>query len=306
MIHVDVVAPKARRPFLLRVFTPKFVLGTGLLLILLVALLARMSSSDYIFLPDRAHPVGPLVHVAGGHNPDNGGGIYFVDVIVRPATVLEQLFGGLHAGADLYPADEIVPPGVSTAQENQVDSYEMATSQQIAAAVALRELGKKVTISQSGALIDAVETGFPAAGKLAPTDVIVAIDGRPVRSPAGVSALMAGKRAGTSFRFTILHDGRRRVVALRTVPVKPGSKPRRRRDLPRPEPGRDDPPADPRLDRRARDRRPLGRARLRARRAPAARPERRPRLQDRRHGRDLPERPGRPDRRDQAEDDRRA
>jgi PDZ domain-containing protein len=220
---VDAVAPKARRPLLLRIFTPKFVLGAGLLLILLVALLARMSSSDYIFLPDRAHPVGPLVHVAGGHNPDNGGGIYFVDVIVRPATVLEQIFGGLHAGADLYPADEVVPPGVSTSQQNQVDSFEMATSQQIAAAVALRELGKKVTISQSGALVDAVRTGYPAAGTLAPTDVIVGIDGQPVRSPAGVSALMAGKRAGTRFRFAILHDGKRRVVFLRTVPVKPGS-----------------------------------------------------------------------------------
>ncbi len=55
---MDAVAPKARRPFVLRILTPKFVLGTGLLLILLVALLARMSSGDYIFLPDRAHPVG--------------------------------------------------------------------------------------------------------------------------------------------------------------------------------------------------------------------------------------------------------
>ena len=223
---MDAVAPKARRPFVLRILTPKFVLGTGLLLILLVALLARMSSGDYIFLPDRAHPVGPLVHVAGRRTAPVEravGGIYFVDVIVRPATVLEQLFGGLHAGADLYPASEIVPPGVSTSQENQVDSFEMATSQQIAAAVALRELGKKVTISQTGALVDAVRAGFPADGKLAPTDVIVGIDGQAVRSPAGVSVLMAGKRAGTRFRFAILHDGKRRVVFLRTVPDKPGS-----------------------------------------------------------------------------------
>ena len=69
MILVDGPAPNARRPLLRRLFTPKLLLATGLLLVLLVALLARMSSGDYIFLPDRAHPVGPLVHVAGGHKP---------------------------------------------------------------------------------------------------------------------------------------------------------------------------------------------------------------------------------------------
>ena len=218
-----VAPPSIRRPLLVRLITPKRILFTGLLLTLLVAVLARMSSGDYIFLPDRAHPVDPLVHVAGGHDPANGGGIYFVDVIVRRATVLEQLFGGLHTGADLYPASAVVPPGVSDTQQNQVDAFEMKTSQQIAAAVALRELGRKVTTSQSGALVEFVRPGFPAAGKLAPTDVIVAVDGRPVSSPAGVSAVMDGSRAGTSFSFRILHGGRARLVTLRTVPDEPGS-----------------------------------------------------------------------------------
>ena len=67
-------------------------------------------------------------------------------MIVRKATLLEELFGGLHEGADLYPADEVVPTGVSAAQQRTVDLSEMKTSQQIAAAVALRALGRKVTI----------------------------------------------------------------------------------------------------------------------------------------------------------------
>ena len=62
----------------------------------------------------------------------------------------------------------------------------------------------------------------------------------------------------------------------------------------------------PRLDRRRRRRRPVGRARVRARRPRGARPQRRPRLQDRRDRRDRARRRGRPDRRHQAEDDRRA
>ncbi len=99
--------------------------------------------------------------VAGGHDPTGAGGIYFVDVIVRKATLLEQLFGGLHSGADLVPADEVVPPGISSAQNDQVNATEMRTSQQVAAAVALRALGKKVTTSENGALVSERRARLP-------------------------------------------------------------------------------------------------------------------------------------------------
>ena len=95
----------------LRIFTAGRLLAAGGVLLLVVAALWVLPSSEYIFLPDRAHPVGPLVTVQGGHNPTRGG-VYFVDVIVRKATILERLFGGLHNGADLFPASEIDPPGI--------------------------------------------------------------------------------------------------------------------------------------------------------------------------------------------------
>ena len=191
---------------------------------LCVLALELISSRDYIFLPDKAHPVAPLVRVAGGHDPSRTGGIYFVDVIVRKATLLEQLLGGLHSGADLYPQDQIVPAGLSSSQEDQVNVAEMQSSQQIAAAVALRSLGKKVTTVQSGALIAAVKPGFPAAKRLQQTDVIVAVDGRPVHTPSDVERVMAGRPVGTTFRFTIMRNHRSEVVPLATVPAGDGSK----------------------------------------------------------------------------------
>ena len=71
----------------------------------------------------------------GGHDPARGG-IYFVDVIVRKATILEKLFGGLHKGADLYPASAVNPPGVGDQQRRRIDLQDMQHSQQVAAAVA--------------------------------------------------------------------------------------------------------------------------------------------------------------------------
>jgi PDZ domain-containing protein len=223
---VDVAAPAhpRRRHFLRRILTPAVALSVGAILLIAVVTLELVSSRDYIFLPDKAHPVAPLVKVAGGHAPAGSGGIYFVDVIVRKATLLEQIFGGLHSGADLYPADQVVPPGTSSGAQEQVNSSEMRTSQEVAAAVALRALGKKVTTSESGALVSEVEPGYPAAHALRPTDVIVGVDGRAVRSPSDVSRVMAGAPVGTRFGFSVLRSGKRVAVPLRTVASSAGSK----------------------------------------------------------------------------------
>ncbi len=209
---------------LLQLLTPGRLLLAALALVVALYALWRVPASDYIFLPDQAHPVAPLVSVAGGHEPHNGGGIYFVDVIVRKATVLEQLLGGLESGSTLYPPSQVVPPGVTTNQQRTIDLSEMKTSQEVAAAVALRALGRKVTTLQTGALIDAVEPGLPAAGRLEPTDVIVAVDGHVVHSPAGVAAAMASRSVGRRVSFTVLRDGRRKLITLATVPASRGSK----------------------------------------------------------------------------------
>jgi len=56
------------------------------LLFLAGIVLYIVPSDDYVLLPDRAHPVAPLVRVQGGHDPRGPGGIYFVDVFERRAS----------------------------------------------------------------------------------------------------------------------------------------------------------------------------------------------------------------------------
>ena len=123
-----------------KVVTAGRLLAAGLILLAAVAALWVIPSHDIILLPDPAHPVAPLISVAGGHNPHDGGGIYFVDVQERKASILEKLFGGLHDGASLYPASQILSPGVTSAQQASIDAAEMKTSQNVAAAVALAHL----------------------------------------------------------------------------------------------------------------------------------------------------------------------
>ena len=76
-----------------RVFTPFRIAGALVGLVVAAGVvLYLLPSNDYLLLPDVAHPVAPLVRVQGGHNPRGPGGIYFVDVFERRASMLESLF----------------------------------------------------------------------------------------------------------------------------------------------------------------------------------------------------------------------
>jgi PDZ domain-containing protein len=201
---------------ILGLLSPAKLLGAGAVLACIVFALWVLPSSEYIFLPDPAHPVAPLVSVAGGHNPKQGS-VYFVDVIVRKATILERLFGGLHKGASLYPASEIDPPGTSSAQRENIDLEDMKLSQQTAAAVALRAMGRKVVLRAIGARIEDVQPGLPAVGKLEPDDVITAVNGRRVTSPVEVQRATAKAKIGAVVTFTLERAGKTLLEAIRTV-----------------------------------------------------------------------------------------
>jgi PDZ domain-containing protein len=204
--------------------TPGRLLLLGVVLFAVALTLYVVPSNQYIFLPDKAHPVAPLVTVRGGHDPAQGG-IYFVDVIVRKATILEKLFGGLHKGADLYPASAVNPPGVGDSQRRRIDLQDMQHSQQVAAAVALRAAGKHVVLRSTGALIDEVAAGVPADGKLEPDDVIVAVDGKRVRNRGDLTSVMATRKIGQTVAMTVRRGKQTLVERMRTVTS--GGKPQR-------------------------------------------------------------------------------
>ncbi|HJV28980.1 MAG TPA: hypothetical protein VJ645_00505, partial [Gaiellaceae bacterium] len=170
---------------MLRLFSPVRLFVAGLLVAGVAAALWIVPTESYIFLPNSAHPVAPLVEVEGGKDPKDGG-IFFVDVLVREATLAERLFPGLREGATVVPAEQVRPPGVSEGERRREELLEMQMSQRVAAAVALRALDYKVVAKPTGARIEFVDAKAPAAGKLFPGDVITSAGGKPVTSPAGL------------------------------------------------------------------------------------------------------------------------
>jgi Lon-like protease len=196
---------------------PTLALGLGAVLLLVAGVLYVAPSGDYIFLPDRARAVAPLVQVQGEKPDKDGGGIYYVAVDVRKASLLEKAVPGLNDGATLVPADQVNPEGVNERQRRQGELQEMARSQKYAAAVALRALGYKVSVRPKGALVEAVGAGYPADGKLLPDDVIVAVDGAPVRNARGLTAQLDKRKPGDVVQLTVRRLKKTVDVSIRTT-----------------------------------------------------------------------------------------
>jgi PDZ domain-containing protein len=207
-----------------RLFTPIRLALLAFVVFAVAAYLFVAPSDEFIFLPDKARPLAPLVEVKGERGPTDGGGIYFVTVDVRRATRLEELFPGIQEGSTLVDENDVQPPGISDRARRQAELREMRRSQEVAAAVAFRELGLKVSVEEKGARVTQVLPDLPAAGKLRPGDVVVAVDGRPVRSAGDLRRLIGVHRPREGVQLRVQRRPRTTELQLRTAadPDEPG------------------------------------------------------------------------------------
>ncbi len=179
----------------------------------LAGVLLLVPSDHYLFLPDRARPVDPLVTVPGEGRGAGRGGIYMVDILVRKANLLERIFPGIEHGASLVPEEVLNPQGLSESQRRRESLGEMSASQKIAVAVALRSLGREVPAQTE---VVRVEAGSPAEEKLRKGDVILEAKGRRIESPVDLFAAMRHQKPGDRVRLTIRRDGKERKLVVGT------------------------------------------------------------------------------------------
>ena len=187
------------------------------LLVVAGIVLYLVPSNDYILLPDRAHPVAPLVRVQGAHPAKGPGSIYFVDVFERRASELESLFPFIRSGATLVPASEIVPPGSSDQQAREADLQEMSISQRVAAAVALRRLGYHVVANPDGVIVNAVEIGSHATGKLQPADVVTSVNGGATPTIASLEHALGTFKPGATVTLGVRRGAKKLSFRVQTI-----------------------------------------------------------------------------------------
>jgi Lon-like protease len=203
----------------LRLTPLRVAVGVVALLLLTALILYRIPSGEYILVPDPAHPLTALVRVQGAHPARRGGTIYYVDVFERQARELEVLFPSIDPHSTFLPASEIVPPGSSDAAVEAAAVREMATSQKIAAAVALRQLGYHVETHPNGVLVDVLDTGTPASKKLQAADVIQSVDGAPTPTVAKLRTSLSRVTPGQPVSLQVLRGTKTLSFSVRTFAV---------------------------------------------------------------------------------------
>jgi PDZ domain-containing protein len=200
-----------------RAFSPLRLAVAGVIAVVIaLVILLTTSSNEYLLVPDQAHPLKNLVHVPHAKPADTRGGIYYVDVLERKASLLERLFPGLRDGSTLVQHDELTPPGVTDRQRFEADRLDMRLSQQVATAVALRSLGYNVRIKENGVRVALVYGQTHAAAKIRPDDVIVSADHKPVRSTLELHEIIARHKVGDLVPIVFVRDGVRHSVTIKT------------------------------------------------------------------------------------------
>ena len=202
-----------------RLLTPLRLAFAGLvLLVVAFVILVTQMSDQYLETPDVAHPLASLVKVPGAKQQDDGGGIYYVDVFLKRASLLESVFPPARPeGSDLIPRSSVVEPGISEEQRLRLEVADMKASQVIASAVALRELGYRVAVKPGGLRIAAITPESHAASVLRTGDVILSADGRPVHTRADLRAILAGHKPGDRVDVGIRRGKRTFTISIRTT-----------------------------------------------------------------------------------------
>ena len=137
---------------------------------------------------------------------------------VRQASWAERLLPFVRPdGATLVPRDQVVSPGSSFEDRRREGLQEMARSEKVAAAVALKEAGYKVSATPRGALVEAVATDAPAAAKLDEGDVIVGAGGKPIRTPQELRTSFTGVHPGNDVVLRVRRQGSVETLTVRTV-----------------------------------------------------------------------------------------
>ncbi len=184
---------------------------------------AALPSPYYIITPGGAYELGPRLRLPEERRREMGR-LAFTAVYARPGSWLDVLRARRSRAAEVVPAEEIRPPGISQEQVNETNRRLIDESKPVAAVVALRAAGYDVQISGQGAQVEDVIPGMPADGVLRTGDIVVAVDGVQVQTAPALVEIVRRRQVGDVVALAIVRDGQGQEVRVgtRSSPTEPG------------------------------------------------------------------------------------
>jgi len=164
--------------------------------------------------PGSAENVFPRIQLDGVSVTEPSGRLLLTTVSIPRATVLHAVWAGWDPAVQLVSEESIL--GERTEREyEQVTRSQMDESKIAAVHIAASELTDYPDEHGSGALVQDVIEGTPAAGKLFPGDLMVSIDDEPVEEVADVSRAIRATGERRALAFTVEAGGEERTVRIR-------------------------------------------------------------------------------------------
>jgi PDZ domain-containing protein len=130
------------------------------------------------------------------------GEFLLTSVSLRESNLVYQLLSSVRRDNLLIEVRRFLGEELDLQAQDRVDGILTVLSQETAAVLALRRAGLEVEVKELGALVLGVAEGSPAQGKLGPGQVIVSVDGVPVKGGAEL-----GERIASSGEEVILGIG---------------------------------------------------------------------------------------------------
>jgi Lon-like protease len=161
----------------------------------------------------------PLLSIQGAPTYPTSGNLDFTTVSVDGGpgvrvTVYDLAQAWLSGSQEILPEEQVFPPEQTEQDAQEEGAAEMAGSQSVATATALRAVGKDVP---EMVVVAGVPDGSPSKGILQPDDVLVTVDGDPASSSDAVRAAVQRHQPGDTLPVVVRRGGKEQRVTAKTT-----------------------------------------------------------------------------------------
>lgn len=190
---------------------------SSLLALALCYILVLMPLPYYIFQPGSAEPVGPMIEVKQGGDPEQGA-FLLTTVGVSHTNVLNYMYARLK-DYEIRPQTSVRKEGESDKEYNQRQEYVMLDSQSSAIQAAYRRAEIPFQMVNVDVTVLRTLPGMPAYGVLEAGDSIIDIDGKPVKSSQEVVSTLSSHKAGDEVLIKYKRGKTEKSAALKLAPL---------------------------------------------------------------------------------------
>jgi PDZ domain-containing protein len=173
------------------------------------------------YRPGGAIPIEPLVTIDGADTTPLAGETALLTVRLTRPTPVQLVAARLDRDRELLPLTRVYPQGVDRQVHLARERERFDRQFDVAAAVGAQAAGVPLEILTAVVVLEVDPTG-PSAGRLAPGDVVLSVDGEPLTSGAALAELVRASPAGEPLLLRIVHAGTERDQPVTPEPA-PGS-----------------------------------------------------------------------------------